>query len=137
MKGIPVYGYGLHPRLFRPSPCINKTCKKGGNPSMVTCTSHHIPHLPGDGLVVCKSCKIWHIIALVVCGLDGWHPFVFVISQACQTSPMCIYKTYKKGGNPSMATCTSHQTPHISGNVFLVSKYCIILDHIFGGMRPG
>ena len=63
--------YVLHSRLVRPYSCINKTCEKGGNQTMVTCTSHHIPHLPGDGLVVC--------------GLDGGYPYVCVTLEACHT----------------------------------------------------
>ena len=51
--------YVLHHRCVRHFPCINKTCWMGGNPSMTTCTSYQIPYLPGDGLVVYKSWKIW------------------------------------------------------------------------------
>ena len=50
--------YELLSRLVRTFPCINKACEKGGNPSMTTCIAYHIPHLPGDGLMVRKS-KIW------------------------------------------------------------------------------
>ena len=152
MEGIHVYR--LLSRLVRPFPCINKTCEIYGNPSMATCITSHITHLPVDGLIVCKSCKIWsyiiggmwygwrastcmcyipglwdlfrastryveqmathlwplvpHIIShtslgmagwyvntenfgpisLVVCGLDGGHPCVWIDFQTCPTFPI-------------------------------------------------
>ena len=81
MEGIHLYV--SHPRLVRPFPYTHKTCEKGDNPSITTCTSYHIPHLPGDGLVVCGSCKIlahnvggmlpgWRISTCMCCIIDMW-----------------------------------------------------------------
>ena len=68
MKGIHVYG--LYSRLVSPYSFLTKTCEKDGNPSMATCITYHITHLPVDGLIVCKSCKIW---SYIVGGLwYGW-----------------------------------------------------------------
>ena len=56
VEGIPIYR--LQSRLVRSFICTCKPCEKYGDQSMATCTSHHIPHLPDDGLVVCRSYKI-------------------------------------------------------------------------------
>ena len=77
MEGI--FVYGLISWLVRPFPFIKKTCEKGGNPSKATDTSYHIPHISGNGLMVCNSYKIrsnsfgglWH---------GGGHPHAYVIS---------------------------------------------------------
>ena len=60
----------MNPRLMLSFPCIHTTCEIYGNPSIVTCTSHHIPHLTVDGLVVRISCQpLAHILG----GLwPGW-----------------------------------------------------------------
>ena len=72
MEGISMYG--LYHRPIKPFPFINKKYEKDGNPPMTTCTSHHIPHLPGDGLVVFKSGKI---LAHCFSGLlPGWRASV-------------------------------------------------------------
>ena len=85
MEGIHVHM--LYPRLVRPFPCVYQICGMGSNPSMATCTSYDITHLPGDGLVVANPAKSGPI-ALVVCGMDGGYPCVCVASESFNTIPM-------------------------------------------------
>ena len=55
MEGIQLYG--LHPMLVKSFPYIHKTCGKGDNPSITTCTLYRIPHIDVDGVVVCRYWK--------------------------------------------------------------------------------
>ena len=57
IDGIPVNV--LHPRLVRPFSCIYKICEMYSNPYMTMFTLYHIPHIPGDGVAICRSCKNW------------------------------------------------------------------------------
>ena len=125
----------LYPRLVRHFSCIYKTYEMGGNPSMTTCTLHHIHQLHEDSFVVCRSCEESLAQALVVCGLDGGHPRVWVTSQACKIFP-CIQKICEKGDNPSITTCTLYYIPHLVGDGLVVCRYCKALTHSFGGLLP-
>ena len=128
------HAYMLHPRLLRYCPCIHKTCEMYDNPSMVTCTSDHIPHLPGDGLLVCRSRFIqpWaHILG----GLwPGWRASLYMdCIPGSSDHSYASTRHEKKGVDPSMGTDTSYQNTHLPGNGLVVCKSCKILTHSFGG----
>ena len=48
----------FHPRHIWYFQCLHKTCEIYGNSSMAIGTSFYIPHLPGDGWLVCRCYKI-------------------------------------------------------------------------------
>ena len=85
---------------------------------MTTRTLYHIQQLHVDGLVVCRSFKIL-AQALVVCGLDGGHPRLWVTPHACKSFP-CIHKICGMGGNPSITMCTLYHIPHLHGDDLVV-----------------
>ena len=53
-----IQGYSLYSSVAIHYLCTHKTCGMGDNTSMTTCTLYQIQHLPGDGLVVCRSYKL-------------------------------------------------------------------------------
>ena len=122
--------YALHPRCVRTFPCIYKTCVMNDNPCMATYTSYHISHLPGDGLVVCRSCQTWfHILGGM---LPGWR----ACSRLVMSFPY-INRICENGGNPSIATYTSHHIPYLHGDGLMVCKSCKIWSYSFGGLWFG
>ena len=81
--------YMLQPRLLRSFPCIHKTCEMNSNPSMSTCTSHHIPHTLGMAWwFVGPDSFSTGPISWEVCGLDGGHPCICIAFQAYKIIPI-------------------------------------------------
>ena len=80
-------------------------------------SSHHNPHLPGVGIMVCKSCKtLTHIFG----GMwPGWR------------ASLCVSYI------PDMWDRSYISTGHVKGVGIMVCKSCKTLTHIFGGMWPG
>ena len=77
---------------------------------MATYTSHHIPHLPVDGVVVCRSfLDLGPHIGRSVAWMEGIHVYV-LISRLVKPFP-CTNKTCKNGGKQVMATDTSSTPP--------------------------
>ena len=87
MEGISVYK--LHPRHVRPYPRLHKRCEMYQHPSIATCTSYNISHIPGDGVVVC-----WQILQnLGTLALDGTYMIYHEIQPYIQVlTPLSIYQ---------------------------------------------
>ena len=120
IEGISVYM--LHPRLVRPFPCIHKICEMYVNPSMATSTLYHNPHLPGDGVVVCKSCNtLTHIFGGT---WPGWRASIYIsyIGPRLVRPYQCPHKRCEMHGNPSMITCTLYRIPYIPRDGVLVCR---------------
>ena len=128
----------LHLRLFGYFPCIHKTCEMYSNPSTSICTSHHIPHPPGDGLVVCRSRFIqpWaHILGDL---WPGWWASLYMYCiPGLQDRSYASIRPEKKGVDPSMTTDTSYHNRHLPVNGLVVCKSCKILARSLGGLWPG
>ena len=85
MDGIQFYW--LCSRVVRPFLCTHKTCGISGNPSMTNLPCITCNNSLGMAWWFADPAKIL-AQALLVCGLDGGHPHVWVTSQPCKIFPV-------------------------------------------------